>query len=555
MIKIINLLCFFLLIATVVFSQTNDFRVLNEPKVLGKNYINGSDIVGVELKFPDRIDDYFIDTSTGFLTVQLRGPVNNGRRLNNVGNILQYNLKDAAILWTKTIDYDKCRLLQFDKQLILNDINGCYNIDAETGYALWGVRDSIFLCTVDFEKNMGFAYKFREKEGYTNELLGIDFSKGKQMWNREINKEYDWNDCFYLNDSTFMVVAAGLHTINIYTGKGWDYNTVTGKVIKINEKTSYDSDYSGYYGYYGYYGSSSGSIIAGALIGLVGALIYTAIAEMQKPMNQNQNPIPTTALVRDFVSNTLVDSAFCYLASQEQLVKLDKNSGEIIWKYPFKKNLATKSSIFMDDNFIYMINYGYALKYDTKLYYGKPFIAAFDKQSGDQKYFSLFKNGVFVDYKIIDNEVYLLFRNQIIKYNLETGTQIYRKIYPKESLNQLTYFAENDMFTLNKNGVLWNPVQNDSTNLSINTNQRKIISIDNQLKVTNTIGYKDTFNYLLQYNDHQFIANSEKTIVVNKNGVIIAELSITSNAFLLDDVLYEKKYNSFIAIDLKNINF
>jgi len=217
--KIISLFCFLLLITTTTFSQTKGLQISDEIKILGKNYINSSDIVGVELKFPDRIDDYFIDTSTGFLTVQLRGTVNNGRRLNNVGNILQYDLKDAAILWTKTIDYEKCRLLQFDKQLILNDINECYGIDAKTGSSVWGVQDSIFLCAVNLEENMGFAYKFREKKGYTNELLGIDFSKGKQIWSRDINREYDWNDCFYLNDSTLMVVAAGLHTINIRTGK------------------------------------------------------------------------------------------------------------------------------------------------------------------------------------------------------------------------------------------------------------------------------------------------------------------------------------------------
>jgi len=107
---------------------------------------------------------------------------------------------------------------------------------------------------------------------------------------------------------------------------------------------------------------------------------------------------------------------------------------------------------------------------------------------------------------------------------------------------------------MNKNGDLWNSVQ-DPTNLYINTNQRKIISIDTQLNVTNTIGYKDTFNSFLQYNDHQFIANGEKTFVINNDGKIIAELNVTSNAFLLDGILYDKRYNSFVSIDLKNINF
>jgi hypothetical protein len=545
------LFCCLLLITSTAFSQTNEFKVWSEPKNLGKNYVNNSDIVGVELKFPDRIHDYFIDTSTGFLTAQLRGVVNNGRQLSNTGNILQYDLKNKKIAWSKPIDYQKCRLLKYDERLMFNDINECYSIDAKTGASFWGVQDSIFLSTVNLEKNIGFAYKFREKKGYTNELLGIDFSTGKQMWSRNINKEYDWNDCFYLNDSTFMVAAAGLHTINIYTGTGWDYNTVTGKMVKINKEDLYYSDYSGGYAYPVY---SSGGIVAGLLFGIVGALIYTAIAD-HKSTNQNQNPIPTsnTALIRDFVSNTLIDSAFCYLASQEQLVKLDQHSGEIIWKYPFKKNWASKSVLFMDDDFVYMLNFGYALRDDVKLYYGKPFIAAFDKQTGAQKYISIFKSGVFVDYKLIDNDVYLLFRNQIIKYNLETGTQIAKKIYSKESLKEMIYFAENNILTINKEGEWWYPPQNDLSNLYMNTNQRKIIAIDNQLKEYKSISYKDDFYYFLHYSDHDFITNDKKTFIINNDGKIIAELEVSSNAFIIDNILYDRRYNSFVAIDLKGI--
>jgi hypothetical protein len=164
---IIPLFCFLLLITTTVFSQTSGFQVLNETKVLGKNYITGTDIVGMELKFPNRIDDYFVDTVNHFLTVQLRGTINNGKQLNNVGNILQYDSRNEKVLWSKTIDYEKCRLLYFGKQLILNDINECYSIDAKTGSSLWGMKDSILLYTINLEKNIGFAYKFCKKKGYT----------------------------------------------------------------------------------------------------------------------------------------------------------------------------------------------------------------------------------------------------------------------------------------------------------------------------------------------------------------------------------------------------
>ena len=59
----------------------------------------------------------------------------------------------------------------------------------------------------------------------------------------------------------------------------------------------------------------------------------------------------------------------------------------------------------------------------------------------------------------------------------------------------------------------------------------------------------------LHYNTHQLIANGEKTFLINNEGKIIAELNVTSNAFLLDGILYDKRDHSFVAIDLKKVVF
>jgi len=47
-------------------------------------------------------------------------------------------------------------------------------------------------------------------------------------------------------------------------------------------------------------------------------------------------------LVRDLVSNTLIDSSCIYFASREQLVKIDQQSGEIVWKFSIPNDLASK---------------------------------------------------------------------------------------------------------------------------------------------------------------------------------------------------------------------
>lgn len=150
-----------------------------------------------------------------------------------------------------------------------------------------------------------------------------------------------------------IVVAAGLHSININNGKGWDYNTITGK-----------KDY-------------SGTVAANAVGVAAGLLTGTFI------MSTGHN------LVRDVVSNSLVDSSYIYFASKEQLSKIDKQTGEIAWKYPFPNDLASKSSLFMNEDIVFMINKGYAFMGYRQLDFGKPFIAAFDRETGKQKYLTL----------------------------------------------------------------------------------------------------------------------------------------------------------------------
>jgi hypothetical protein len=404
-----------------------------------------------------------------------------------------------------------------------------YGIDAHTGANLWKVLNYIYYA--DTEYNIGIAYRYLNGEGYTNELMGIDLQTSKLVWKRNIDRTYGWNDFFYLNDSTLMVVAAGLHAINIQTGKGWDYNTIAGKVD--NSGTTAAT-----------VGGIVGGIIGGIIGGLLGGSLYYV---------PTFNTSMTTGgdIIRDVVSNTLINGNFIYFASHEKFVKIDKETGNMIWESTFRKDVLSKSSIFMEDNDIYMVNHGFAFRGNRQINYGKPFLAAFDMQNGKQKYISLLNNAkdFIIDYKKIGNDIYLLFQHKIAKYDLTTGTKIFEKDFSDETFGELQYFSENQLFVLVKNEFL-NLEQYEQPNLHINS-QRIILSMDEELNVTNTIRYNHVGNCILNYSDYKFISNENKTFVIHNDGQIIAELEITSKAFIIDDILYDKRDKSFVAIDLK----
>ena len=475
-----------------MFSQ-NDLKVLHTEEILGKNLMNETDIIGTVYTFPARIHLFSLDTKANMLTIQLRGLMGKKEKLNKTGTILQYDMEFKNVLWSSNVVYKIDRPEQWGNFLIKNG----YSIDINTGKHLWVVKHDIYW--VDSKKNICIGYKKNSNfTSYANVLEGVDIKNGKILWKREIDRKYGWSDLFYMNDSTLIVVASGIHEVNIYTGKGWDYHAITATTESKN--TLY---------------------IGGGL-----------------------------------ASNVLVDRNSIYFASTEQIVKLDKQFGNIEWKNRFiDSRLTSSSSIFMDESLVYMVNKGFVSTIFGKFDVGSVFFAAFDKQTGEQKYLSLINsdNRPIKDFKLLGNEIYILIQNKIVKCNMVTGIQTFEKELPRENLGVLRFFTGSHLFINNQNGDFYNLLQNDSKKLYLYTTKNLIVSLDNQLNVTNTIDSDDVGIYYLRFMDYRFIAKKEKTFIINKEGSIVAELEISSNAFLVDDILYDKKDKRFIAIDLKKV--
>jgi len=71
------IIALFLVVPVTSSSQNAKLSILTNQKVLGKSLVAGTDITGTEFIFPGRIQDIYLDTTAGFLTVQLRGTGNN----------------------------------------------------------------------------------------------------------------------------------------------------------------------------------------------------------------------------------------------------------------------------------------------------------------------------------------------------------------------------------------------------------------------------------------------------------------------------------------------
>ena len=499
------------------YSQKNNLQIISAEKNLGKNLLNNSEIRGFEYIFPDRIEETYLDTISGFLTVQLRGLSKNGKRLDNIGNILLYDLNNKKLKWNKKTDYQNRSLQQFGNLMIYTIVNKSFCLDIDNGKELWKVKNDIYY--VDPKNNIGIGYKTKNLPGNNKELEGINLKNGEVIWSKELNREYGWNNLYHSNDSTIVVAAAGLHSINIKNGRGWSYNTITGK-----------KDYR----------ETVAKNVAGAALG-----IFTGVSVVSIGHN----------LVRDIVSNVIVDSSNIYMASKEQLAKIDKYSGEVIWNHTFQKDLASKSSILMNDSLVFMVNKGFAFMGNRKLYIGNPFIAAYNRDTGEQKYLSLIngENDPILGFRVLDNKMYLMFKNRMAIYSQKTGELILENSFPEEEFGKLKHFVGNKAFITDKNGDLSNLIQSDITKVFVFTSNNKIVSFDSKLNAGEIIDFKDLNIHYLQTKDYKFFAKDKLTWIIDNNGQKIAEIEASSKAFLIGETLYDRRGDSFFAIDLTTI--
>lgn len=493
-----------------------NINVLTQSREVGKNLLTGEAVKANEFTFPERIQDFQIDTINNYLTIQLRRISKNGKYLKNKGHVVRYDTDERKVLWSQKIPFQVANIEQFGSITLHTTGGKSYCLNNETGEPMWEVKNSlVFADPID---NIGLGYKIQTYKNIENTLEGFDLNNGETLWQREINREYSWNNAFYLNDSTLLIVAAGLHSLNIFDGTGWDYYAVTGK-----------KDYT--------------AAAVGTGLGIAAGLLTGTFAA-----STGHN------LVREVVSNVIVDSLYIYFASKEYIVKLNKQ-GEIVWKKPLPDKLTSKSWIFKSDENIIMVNRGYAYMGYRQLDFGTPFIASFNMLSGTQNYLvtvSDEKKETIRGLDIYNEELFFVFKDHIAKYAISTGQQLLEQAYNIEEHGELNYFIGEQVF-VQKDSLFLSLPQMDSTKYYLYTKNGSTLILNSDLEVVDEMVTEDFYIYYLYKNGKKFIAKNNQTYVIDTNGKIVAEFTASRGSTFLNGKLYNAQDMNLLEIDIREI--
>lgn len=501
-----------LFIAFTAFSQKSEQKVVSIEKIIGKNLQSNKYIKGINYVFPDYIHVAFADDAAKVLTTELCTLDKSSGLIKNKGKLLIYNLESKEIEWTKKVHY-RTEGLKYSGDYFIQTIRGensCYN--KRNGEKLWSNKNSIY--NIDPTLNIILGYKYVNMVGYTNKLQGFNIEDGSILWERKINKKYGWTDIINMNDSVKLVVADGIHQLNIKTGEGWHYEAETGEENFVPEVDK----------------SCIGSVAE-----------YKADIELLSAVYTRSNII--------FHGDDII------MASKEKISRIDKNDGHVKWSTPIKPSYGSKSKIFIEGNTVYLINTGYALANGRRVRFGFPSFGGFSLETGKQLFFLPVDNErrVIQDFKYSDDKLVILFFNNIWEYSLEEGKLLKDKQYTTHRHGQYMNFVGDNIFVKTGDNE-FTPVANmEADKYYVYTSKGNVMVFDSKFKKEGVIGAEKLWFSKILGDDMTLLSHKNRSVIVNKDLKVIADLYMSKNAFLAGDKLFDVQGKNIVEVDLSEL--
>ncbi|OPZ26999.1 MAG: PQQ enzyme repeat protein [Bacteroidetes bacterium ADurb.BinA174] len=501
----------FLYFATGINAQSTGDFFLTKDTVVGKT-IDGNDIVAKYYKPQHKIYRWHWNGISDNLLLELRETNRKGTLFKNEGSIAMIDLNDKSVKWSKKVNYNNSETKLQDKFLFLSEKKNNFRLDPETGNVIWENRNDFYF--IDPKLSIGVGYP---TQSTSNKLSAVDLTNGNTLWTTTVDRTRGWDDAYMLSDSVLLVAVNGIQALNLSTGNGWTYKATTsqkkiGKMIATNA--------------------------AGILLGvLTGTAIYQTSPDEVTEMN----------------SNMLIDDENSIVLASRNMISRVANTGEILWSTPLPEKITSKSSVFLKDSVIYMINRGYAFYNGGFSMVGDPYFAAFNLNDGSQRYLNLiFEKKEFIrNFQVINDMLFLVFENKIAIYSLAEGNLLTEKIIGLEKGEQLDAFIELGIYVPQSDSTFMDiAVAYPEQNLMM-TSENRVLSLTDSLETLITYDKKDVFEKTIDNGSFILLTNDEKEFIgCDSFGKPMMKFRASPNMFVANNKLYAFDKDSFWELDL-----
>jgi len=411
------------------------------------------------------------------------------------GTLSLCDLGNTKILWTVLAFAEKGEFTS--DRVIISGYNKIFGLDRNTGEVVWE-RDGDYY-NLDASNNVAL----------TGLITGFDVRFGQDLWSRPINNTWGWTEDTML-DSTLIVAVDGLHTFDLKTGGGWDINMSTGKKDYAKAIAT----------------NVALGCLSGCLMGLTGTYVSTPPAKAD--------------VYKGLSSNLCIVENEIYYSAMEYFVCVDIHSGKELWRTTLPEQ-GGKTILCEEDSNILMVGEGYCMKYCYKNNryigeyhkYGKPFVAKFDRLTGQEEFFTLIDSQTPVKDLKISSDGYFIISEKALFYFDKDGRENGRVEISDDTEKSLIY------------GIYQPFIEVSNEILAPSTEEKESYSTLIDFETPTTKVMVQTTKGLIYYDENFDI---EKWI---PNSILNRQLLKKENLCFIREHLKEMNYGPLKVIDLK----
>jgi len=345
--------------------------------------------------------------------------------------------------------------------------------------------------------NRGLMYD-RTQE---NVLHCVNLALGSTTWSCSIPKSENWVDTGYLNDSTLLIAAGGLHAVNPKSGLLWSFPLSTS--VRTNRSFIYSN------------------------------AKYTTIQQISSVIKTSSDD----NLVTQIASNILKDDKLIYFASKEKLIAVT-HAGVLAWQLDLKNYPTSKMLISRTDSSLILANFGLATHSNNFVTWGKPFIITIDPASGRIiTQFDLSNIENLADFVKTDKA--LIFASKDAVQEAKPGSTELKTLLSLSAhkYGEFVEFINGDEYYILKEGYFV-PLNfiNDHVNY-FRADNNKIYGIEgDELKYE--YHYTELFKLDKKYKDKTILHNEQKTLITNNIFELLFTINLPDKNIILNNKMY-----------------
>ncbi len=500
-----------------IYAQQEHVVIKNTGNI-GIHTSTGDSILGKIFIFSYSVTNHCIDYENNQIKVILG--IGDGKKQDYLDDKLiavGVNYKDEKIAWSKDFYESKNDIILINNKLVEYTKNSTilYNSKNEK---VWEVKNKIFF--LDSKKNIAVGYKSGNR---VDIIQAFNMQDGSLLWERKLHGERIINNIYYINDTVFFLKSGGYHAVNIKHGKGWDCN---GKTMIVVE-----SDNSGL------------AFAVTAASGLVGFAVLYAIKS-----KKNKVPI-NSPYIANLESNILYDQNNYYYASQNKISNYS-DLGKFKWENKLQEKNSSKSTLVVSDSVLCLLNYGYATNSNTFRQIGKPFLQCYNKHTGALLFDTMLEKDALLDYKQIDDTLFILSHNCIRKFCISKQQMLVEKKYtlmPKQQFENYNCCA-----LYKKTNNIYEQINTNNTRNSYINTSAGVSVLDENLKIMQQLPTESVYKVLYTNEKYLYIGNGSE-IVLLKNKKVLASIAYSGVLEIVGANIFFIKKNEIVHVDLEKI--